>query len=112
MGAAARAWKRDSVSLRKVKEVSSESEPAWCWGPMRSTRSVSASLLRPPCRLPQNFMRYLMSYTLGKYSCGSAGRHAHEMMSIYPLSKPPGLTRPHQRVQGCRLACALPSIMA
>ncbi len=39
---------------------------AWCWGPMRSTSSTSASLFRPPCRLSQNFIRYLMSYTVGK----------------------------------------------
>ena len=36
---------------------------------MRATSSVSASLFRPPCRLPQNFIRYLMSYTFGKYTC-------------------------------------------
>lgn len=31
------------------------------WGPIRSTLRSSASRLRPPWRLSQNFMRYLMS---------------------------------------------------
>lgn len=42
----------------------------WCCGPMRATSSVSASLFSPPCRLSQNFMRYLMSKICGKKSCG------------------------------------------
>ena len=40
---------------------------------MRATSSVSASLFSPPCRLSQNFIRYLMSKIWGKKSCGARG---------------------------------------
>ena len=40
------------------------------------TSSISASLFRPPCRLPQNFIKYLMSKMLGKYTLSSSKNSA------------------------------------
>ena len=52
--------------------VRSESEPAVCSGPTLSTCMSSASLLSPPFRFSQNFIRYFMSYSRGQYSARSA----------------------------------------
>ena len=39
-----------SLILKKAMPVSRESEPAWCWGPIRSRSSCSATSCRPPCQ--------------------------------------------------------------
>eukprot|EP00215_Chloropicon_roscoffensis_P007616 CAMPEP_0197505792 /NCGR_PEP_ID=MMETSP1312-20131121/4424_1 /TAXON_ID=464262 /ORGANISM="Genus nov. species nov., Strain RCC2335" /LENGTH=75 /DNA_ID=CAMNT_0043052773 /DNA_START=244 /DNA_END=471 /DNA_ORIENTATION=+ len=49
-----------------VSSVSSESDPAWCIGPILSTLITSAILFRPPWRPLQNLHMYFMSKTLGK----------------------------------------------
>lgn len=63
-------WGYNKVG-NELQQITIESqEPCevqtWCWGPMRSTSKTSASLFNPPCRLSQNFIKYLMSYTVGK----------------------------------------------
>ena len=45
-----RAWKPTSLILKKAIPVRRESEPAWCWGPILSSSSCSATSCRPPCQ--------------------------------------------------------------
>lgn len=42
-------WRHTSLILKKAIPVRSESEPAWCWGPILSSSSCSATSCRPPC---------------------------------------------------------------
>lgn len=44
-----RGWRHTSLILKKAIPVRSESDPAWCWGPILSNSSCSATSCRPPC---------------------------------------------------------------
>jgi len=52
-------------TLNQASHVSSESDPAWCIGPMRWQCRSSAIFCKPPCRPSMLLTMYLMSYIYG-----------------------------------------------